>query len=164
MQTRTIKCLIIPLILLTGCSAYIGRDLPVARSIWDDCFVGRFEDPGNATLFVSHFRSMVTIQGEKDPSSAVPWETFTYMGDVHVPDIKGQLTLFFPEVCDPECRIPTVDPIDGRTGESEIAANFVISGGSADGCTPSTSDVMEFSFTYTWDGAVYSETIAAQRE
>lgn len=164
MQPSKIKLLIIPLILLSACSAYIGRDLPVARSIWDDCFVGRFEDPGKARLFISHYRSMVTIQGDKDPSSTAPWETFTYMGEVHVPDIKGQLTLFFPEVCDPECRIPTVDPIDGRTGESEIAVNFVISGGSADGCTPSTSDVMEFSFTYMWDGAVYSETIAAQRE
>lgn len=164
MQLRTIKFLIIPLILLSACSAYIGGDLPVARSIWDDCFVGRFEDPGKARLFISHYRSMVTIQGDKDPSSAAPWETFTYMGAVHVPDIKGQLTLFFPEVCDPECRIPYVDPIDGRTGESEIAVNFVISGGSAEGCTPNPGDVMEFSFTYMWEGSVHSETIAAQRE
>ena len=169
-MSRTIKRSVIilvgiPLLLvITACSAFVGGDRPIARSIWDDCFVGRFIDPGSATLFLSHHRSMVTINGEKDPSSSESWETFVYVGQVHVPDIKGELTLFFPEVCETDCRLPSVNAVDGRTGESDVAVNFIILGGSVEECVPSTDDTIEISFTYILDGTVYSETIAARRE
>ncbi len=166
MNLRSIKFLILlPLILLCACvSLIVGGDRPPPRSIWDECFVGRFEDPGEARMFLSHNRSMVTINGEKDPANSAPWETFVYIGQVHVPDIKGELMLIFPEVCDPDCRLPSVDAIDGRTGENQVAVNFIIPGGAVEECIPSSSDTFEISFTYIWEGDVYSETIAAQRE
>ena len=162
---KAITTLFLPLLLtITACSFYIGRDLPIARSIWDECFVGSFVDPGSANLFLSHNRSMITINGVKDTANTAPWDTFVYIGFVHVPDIKGEMTLFFPEVCDPDCRLPSVTAVDGRSGESEVAVNFIILGGAVEGCIPSTDDTLEISFTYVLDGVIHSETIAARRE
>jgi len=165
MNRTFILLLISPsLICILGCSAIIdGPTLP-PRSIWDDCFVGRFIDTDTATIFLTHNRSLVTIIGQRDPSNAAPWDTLSYVGQTQMEgEILGELTLTFPEVRTTE-PFSTVRARDGRTGDEVVKVTFLITGVSGLECTPRTTDFIEISFAYIWDGEIFSETIAAERE
>lgn len=158
-----------------GCSLILGSGpLGPVRSVWDDCFVGRFVDPGTATLIVDHYLSDIYITGMPDPGSGAGWEAFSVSASVYDAsegDVawRGPVSVFGPVTCGAGgCETSTFDAVDAVTGSTEVTVTRDFADVDADRdpfCIPTRSDRIALSFRFRGVGGGARTTVAidAQR-